>query len=207
MSICYHGALVTARQCERCRGCSAAMGMTRNTQGISSSTADQEKAVVGSFGKCSSARLIDERQLGIFFSGGCGPRARYCSSTRWPTGVRSGEKCRSTGEFYRSAFFVLALHFPLLLSALPPLYLLSPYNQQVFFSRTTAPVPLYVLRYFLSALPRALSGTALLIPIGLLRDPSRPLQLLRRPSAAKAIVDSQAKRFFLFFSSMLQASI
>ncbi|CAM9873205.1 unnamed protein product, partial [Ectocarpus sp. 12 AP-2014] len=37
--------------------------------------------------------------------------------------------------------------------------------------------------YFVSALPRALSGTALLIPIGLLRNPSRPLQLLRRPAA------------------------
>ncbi|CAM9869902.1 unnamed protein product, partial [Ectocarpus fasciculatus] len=49
--------------------------------------------------------------------------------------------------------------------------------------------------YFLSALPRALSGTALLIPIGLLRDPSRPLQLLRRPAAAAAIVDSQASVF------------
>ncbi|CBJ26756.1 Dolichyl-P-Man:Man(7)GlcNAc(2)-PP-dolichyl-alpha-1,6-mannosyltransferase, family GT22 [Ectocarpus siliculosus] len=51
--------------------------------------------------------------------------------------------------------------------------------------------------YFVSALPRALSGTALLIPIGLLRDPSRPLQLLRRPAAAEAIIDSQVFSYFL----------
>ncbi|CAM9768167.1 unnamed protein product, partial [Ectocarpus sp. 12 AP-2014] len=54
--------------------------------------------------------------------------------------------------------------------------------------------------YFVSALPRALSGTALLIPIGLLRNPSRPLQLLRRPAAVEAIIDSQAS-FFFFLSS------
>lgn len=35
--------------------------------------------------------------------------------------------------------------------------------------------------YLTSALPRALSGAALLVPVGLLRDPSRPLQALRRP--------------------------
>ncbi|CAN0092598.1 unnamed protein product [Ectocarpus sp. 6 AP-2014] len=52
--------------------------------------------------------------------------------------------------------------------------------------------------YFVSALPRALSGTALLIPMGLLRDPSRPLQLLRRPAAAAAIIDSQASFVFSY---------
>ncbi|CAN0494734.1 unnamed protein product, partial [Ectocarpus sp. 12 AP-2014] len=51
--------------------------------------------------------------------------------------------------------------------------------------------------YFVSALPRALSGTALLIPIGLLRDPSRPLQLLRRPAAVEAIIDSQVFSYLL----------
>ncbi|CAN0481725.1 unnamed protein product [Ectocarpus sp. 12 AP-2014] len=51
--------------------------------------------------------------------------------------------------------------------------------------------------YFVSALPRALSGTALLIPIGLLRDHSRPLQLLRRPAAVEAIIDSQVFSYLL----------
>ncbi|CAM9889786.1 unnamed protein product [Scytosiphon promiscuus] len=55
--------------------------------------------------------------------------------------------------------------------------------------------------YLSSALPRALSGTALLLPLGLLRDPIRYLDLFlgRRPTlkaapgaTAAAIVDSQA---------------
>lgn len=36
-------------------------------------------------------------------------------------------------------------------------------------------------RYLTSALPRALSGTALFIPLGLVRDPGRPLKALQRP--------------------------
>lgn len=47
-------------------------------------------------------------------------------------------------------------------------------------------------RYFTSALVRALSGTALLIPIGLLRYPGRPFELFRRPSTA---VDTTVRTF------------
>lgn len=43
---------------------------------------------------------------------------------------------------------------------------------------------LSIVRYFTSALPRALSGTVLLIPLGLLRRPTRPFELLQRPLAA-----------------------
>ncbi|CAM9137083.1 unnamed protein product [Ectocarpus sp. 4 AP-2014] len=52
--------------------------------------------------------------------------------------------------------------------------------------------------YFVSALPRALSGTALLIPIGLLRDPSRPLQLLRRPAAVFSYLLPGVAMVFLY---------
>lgn len=66
-------------------------------------------------------------------------------------------------------------------------------------------IPAFVVaRYFSSALPRALSGTALLVPIGLLRDPIRLLDMLRgrwptttaAPRATRAtvaaIVDTEA---------------
>ncbi|CAM9890518.1 unnamed protein product [Ascophyllum nodosum] len=48
--------------------------------------------------------------------------------------------------------------------------------------------------YFTSALPRALSGTALLLPLGLLRDPSLPFEILRRPTSA---VDTLAVSYLL----------
>eukprot|EP00752_Nemacystus_decipiens_P012960 g11469.t1 len=57
--------------------------------------------------------------------------------------------------------------------------------------------------YFLSALPRALSGTALLLPLGVvrdLRDLTRPLSVLRRPASA---MDFQAISYLLPGVSMV----
>ncbi|CAN0198666.1 unnamed protein product [Pylaiella littoralis] len=52
--------------------------------------------------------------------------------------------------------------------------------------------------YFVSALPRALSGTALLVPLGLLRDPTQPFEVFRRPAgAAAAAIDSQVFSYLL----------
>eukprot|EP00903_Cladosiphon_okamuranus_P016835 g15525.t2 len=51
--------------------------------------------------------------------------------------------------------------------------------------------------YFLSALPRALSGTALLLPFGVVRDLrslARPYSMLRRPAAA---IDAQVVSYLL----------